>query len=130
MVAVTAVVTSVSEVPSAPIPAAVDQATVVEIPDDDTLPPGWGQWESWPVPALEPAAGVLVMREDGCVMSRQPTHGADASSSRASLPASNTTVAHLEQDPPVRRRPTSTKPRPSRRCGKSFETTGPRSTTC
>jgi hypothetical protein len=53
-----------------PVPTTVDQAAVVEIPDDDAPPPGWGQWENWPAPAPEPAAGVLVMREDGCVMPR------------------------------------------------------------
>jgi hypothetical protein len=57
-------------VPPGPVPTAVDQAAVVEIPDDDAPPPGWGQWENWPAPAPEPAAGVLVMREDGCVMPR------------------------------------------------------------
>jgi hypothetical protein len=46
MVAVTAVAAVVSKVPPAPVPAAVDQAAVVEIPDDDAPPPGWGQWES------------------------------------------------------------------------------------
>jgi hypothetical protein len=40
--------------------------------------------------------GVLVTREDGCVMPRQPTHGAEASSSCAGLPAPDVTVAHLE----------------------------------
>jgi hypothetical protein len=70
-----------------PVSAAVDQAAVVEIPDDDTPPPEWGQWENWPAPAPELAAGVLVVREDG----------GEASSSRAGLPAPNTTVAGLEQ---------------------------------
>jgi hypothetical protein len=37
------------------------------------------------------------MREDGCVMSRHPTHGAKASSSRAVLPTLDGTVACLEQ---------------------------------
>jgi hypothetical protein len=98
MVAVTAAATAMSEVPPVPVPAAVDQAAMVEIPDDDAPPPRWGQWESWPAPAPEPAAGVLVMREDGCVMPPRPTHGAEASSSRAGLPASNTTVACPEQE--------------------------------
>jgi hypothetical protein len=70
------------------------------------------------------------MREDGCVMSRQPTHGAEASSSRAGLPAPDAIVARLEQE----RGPASVLPahfneaRPSRRYGRSFETTTPRST--
>jgi predicted TIM-barrel fold metal-dependent hydrolase len=38
------------------------------------------------------------MREDDCVMSRRPAHGAEASSSRAALPASDDTVARLEQE--------------------------------
>jgi hypothetical protein len=69
----------------------------VEIPDDDAPPPGWGQWENCPAPAPEPAAGVLLMWEDGCVVPRQPTHGTKASSSSAGLPAPNVTVARPEQ---------------------------------
>jgi hypothetical protein len=38
------------------------------------------------------------MREDGRVMSGHPTHGAEASSSRATLPASGGTTARLEQE--------------------------------
>jgi hypothetical protein len=45
-VAVTTAATAASTVPPAPAPATADQATVVEIPDDDTPPPGWGQWET------------------------------------------------------------------------------------
>jgi hypothetical protein len=71
---------------------------MVEIPDDDAPPPGWGQRENWPAPAPEPAVGVLVMREDGCVMPRHPTHGAEASSSCDGLPAPDVTVARLEQE--------------------------------
>jgi hypothetical protein len=41
------------------------QATAVEIPDDDTLPPGWDQWGSLPAPAPEPQVGALVRRWDG-----------------------------------------------------------------
>jgi hypothetical protein len=96
VVAATVAATTASAVPPAPVPTTVDQAAVVEILDDDAPPPRWGQWENWPVPAPEPAVGVLVMREDGCVMPRRPTHGAEASSSPAGLPAPNTTVVHLE----------------------------------
>jgi hypothetical protein len=42
--------------------------------------------------------GVLVMREDGCVIPLRPTHDAEASSSRVGLPASNTTMACPEQE--------------------------------
>jgi hypothetical protein len=38
------------------------------------------------------------MREDGCMMPRHPTHGAEASSSRAALPAPDGTAARPEQE--------------------------------
>jgi hypothetical protein len=95
-VAVTTAATAMPTVPPVPAPAAGNRAAVVEIPDDDASPPGWGQWENWPAPAPKPAAGVLVMREDGCVMPRHSTHDAEASSSRAALPASDGTVARPE----------------------------------
>jgi hypothetical protein len=38
------------------------------------------------------------MREDGCVMPRRPTHGAEASSSRAALPAPDAVVARPKQE--------------------------------
>jgi hypothetical protein len=98
VVAVTVAVTTVSAVPPVLVPTSVDQAAVVEIPDEDAPPPGWGQWENWPVPAPEPAARVLVMQEDGCVMPRRPTHSTEASSSRAGLPAPDATVARLKQE--------------------------------
>jgi hypothetical protein len=53
-----------------------------------------------------PPAGVLVMREDDCVVPRCLMHGAEASSSRAGLPAPNTTVMRLEQE----QEPASTPP--------------------
>jgi hypothetical protein len=94
----TTAATVASVVPPTPVPVAGDQAPVVEIPDDDAPPPGWGQWENWPAPAPEPAAGVLLMREDGCMMSRHPTRGAEASSSRTGPPATDVTVARPEQE--------------------------------
>jgi hypothetical protein len=48
------------------VPTSGDHAVVVDIADDDALPPEWSQWEARPASAPEP---VLVMREDGCVMS-------------------------------------------------------------
>jgi hypothetical protein len=98
--------TAAPVVPPEPIPTAVDQAATVEIPDDDAPPPGWGQWEDWPAPAPEPSTGVLVVLEDGRVVLRRPTHGAEASSSRAGLPAPDTVVAGLEQE----REPTGAPP--------------------
>jgi hypothetical protein len=83
---------------SAPAPAGGNQVAVVEVPDDDVPPPGWGQWESLPAPALEPPVGVLGMRDDGRVMSGHPTHGAEAASSRAALPASGGTAARPEEE--------------------------------
>jgi hypothetical protein len=98
VVEATVAATAAPEVPPEPIPTAADQAAVVEIPDDDAPPPGWGQWENWPAPAPEPAAGVLVVREDGCMVPRRSSHGAEASSSHAGLPAPNTGVVGLEQE--------------------------------
>jgi hypothetical protein len=94
--AVTTTATTASTVLPAPAPAGGDRATAVEIPDDDAPPPGWGQWGNWPVPAPEPMAGVLVMREDGCVMLWHPTLGAKALLSRAALPTPDGTAAHQE----------------------------------
>jgi hypothetical protein len=79
-------------------PVSGSQAVVVEVPDDDTLPPEWDQWGGLPAPAPEPPAGVPVMRDDGCVMSGRPTDGAEASSSRAAPPASDSTAARPEQE--------------------------------
>jgi hypothetical protein len=78
----TMAVTAPSILP-APAPADGNQVAVVEIPDDDVPPLRWGQWESLPAPAPEPSVGVLVMREDGCVMSGRSAHNAEAPSSRA-----------------------------------------------
>jgi hypothetical protein len=41
---------------------------------------------------------VLVMREDGCVMSQHPAHDAEASTLRAAAPASDVAIAHPEQE--------------------------------
>jgi hypothetical protein len=96
--AATAAATAASAVPPAPVPTAVDQVAVVEIPVDDAPPPEWGQWENWPVPAPEPAVLMLVVREDDRVMPQQSTHGAEAPLSRAGLPAPDVTVARPEQE--------------------------------
>jgi hypothetical protein len=50
--------------PQEPALAGNSQATVVEILDDDTPPPGWDQWGGLPAPAPEPQAGALVRRWD------------------------------------------------------------------
>jgi hypothetical protein len=47
VVAAAVVATAASVFPPAPVSTAVDQAAVVEIPDDDAaLPPRWSQWEN------------------------------------------------------------------------------------
>jgi hypothetical protein len=51
-VAMTTTVTTPS-IPPAPAPVSGSQAAVVEIPDNDTPPPGWDQWGSLPAPAPE-----------------------------------------------------------------------------
>jgi hypothetical protein len=41
VVAATVAATAMSAVPPTPVPTVVDQAAMVEIPDDDVPPPGW-----------------------------------------------------------------------------------------
>jgi hypothetical protein len=95
--AIVTVAAVASSAPPAPAPADGSQVTVVDVPNDDVLQPGWGQWESLPAPAPEPPAGLLMMREDGYVMLGRSTHGAEASSSRAALAASGGVAARPEQ---------------------------------
>jgi hypothetical protein len=73
----------------APTLAGSSQATAVEIPDDDVPPPGWDQWASLPTSAPESQAGALVRRWDDRMVAERPRYGAEASSSRACLPASS-----------------------------------------
>jgi hypothetical protein len=99
--ATTAVMTMAVTAPSiSPVLALVSgsQAAVVEVPDDDNTPLGWDQWGSLPARALEPPVGVLVMRDDGCVMSGHPADGAEASSLYVVLPASDGAAARPEQE--------------------------------
>jgi hypothetical protein len=56
---------------------------VVEIPDDDSPPPGWDQWASFPTPSPQSQEGALVRRRDGHMVAGGRGHGAEASSSRA-----------------------------------------------
>jgi regulator of replication initiation timing len=56
---------------------------VVEIPDDDSPPPGWDQWVSFPTPSSESQEGALVRRRDSHMVAGGRGHGAEASSSRA-----------------------------------------------
>jgi hypothetical protein len=93
MAATTAV--AVTALPTSPVHAAAGSpgAAVVEIPDDnDVPPPGWDQWASAPVSAPEALAGALVARGDVSATLGHPADGVRASSSRA-RPA-----ARLEQE--------------------------------
>jgi hypothetical protein len=99
--ALTAAMTTAVTAPSIPpvlTPVSGSQVAVVEIPDNDTPPPGWDQWGNLPAPAPEPPTGVLVMRDDGGVVSGRPADGAEASSSRAVLLASDGATARPEQE--------------------------------
>jgi hypothetical protein len=99
--ALTATMTTTVTAPSVlPAPALVDdsQAAVVQIPDEDVPPPGWDQWVNLPAPALEPPTGALVVRDDGSVALGRPADGAEASSSRAVLSASDSAAAHPGQE--------------------------------
>jgi hypothetical protein len=59
---------------------------VVEIPDDNDVPPlGWDQWASALASAPEALAGALVARGDVGVAVGRPADGAGASSSRVGL---------------------------------------------
>jgi hypothetical protein len=66
-----------------PALAGSSRAVVVEISDDDSPPPGWDQWVSFPTPSLESQEGALVRRRDGHMVAGGQGHGAEASSSRA-----------------------------------------------
>jgi hypothetical protein len=93
---------AVSAPPTSPVPAAAGspRAAVVEIPDDDDVPPlGWDQWASVPVSAPEASAGALVARGDVGVTLGRPVDGARASSSRAG-PAARLEKGQEDADAP------------------------------
>jgi hypothetical protein len=70
------------EAQQGPAPAGGSRAVVVEIPNDDSPPPGWDQWVSFPTPSSESQEGALVRRRDGHMVAGGRGHGAEASSSR------------------------------------------------
>jgi hypothetical protein len=70
-----------------PALAGSSRAVVVEIPDDDSPPPGWDQWVNFPTPSPESQEGALVRRRDGHMVAGGRGHGTEASSSRASRSA-------------------------------------------
>jgi hypothetical protein len=63
-----------------PALAGSSRAVVVEIPEDDSPPPGWDQWVSFPTPSPESQEGALVRRWDGHMVAGGQGHGAEASS--------------------------------------------------
>jgi hypothetical protein len=70
----------------------------VEIPDDDSLPPGWDQWVNFPMPSPEPQEeGALVRQWDGHMVAGGRGHGAEASFSRAGRSASG--EGHVDGPP-------------------------------
>jgi hypothetical protein len=86
------------EAAQGPAPAGGSRAVVVEIPDDDSPPPGWDQWVSFPTLSPESQEGALVRRREGHMVAGGRGHGAEASSSRVGR------YAHVEGvagDPPA-----------------------------
>jgi hypothetical protein len=71
---------------------------VVEVPDDDSPPPGWDQWVSFPTFSSESQEAALVRRRDGHMVAGGRRHGAEASSSRAGHSAH---VEEIAGDPPA-----------------------------
>jgi hypothetical protein len=86
------------EAAQGPVPAGGSRAEVVEVLDDDSPPPGWDQWGSFPIRSPEPQEGALVRRHEGHMVAGDRGHGAEASSSRAGHPAQ---VEGTVDDPPA-----------------------------
>jgi hypothetical protein len=55
----------------------------VDVLDDDSPPPGWDQWASFPLRCPEPQEGDIVRRREGHMVAGDRRHGAEALSSRA-----------------------------------------------
>jgi hypothetical protein len=86
-----------AEAAQGPAPAGGSRAAVVEIPDDDSPPPGWDQWAS---STLSPGSreGALVRRREGHMVAGGRGYGTEASSSRAGHSAQ---VEGAAGDPPA-----------------------------
>jgi hypothetical protein len=87
-----------AEATQGPAPASGSRAVVVEVPDDDSPPPGWDQWVSFPTLSSESQEGALVRRRDGHMVVGGRGHGAEASSSHAGHSAK---VEGIADDPPA-----------------------------
>jgi hypothetical protein len=129
LAAMTAAVTAPS-VPPAPAPIDDSQAAVVEIPDDDVPLPGSNQWVSLPASTPEPLTGALVVRDDGgaALGARLTAPGPCRHASPSQFWVAPRHIRSRRRSAPALRRPTSSRPRPSRSCGRSFATTALRST--
>jgi hypothetical protein len=79
-------------------PAGGSRAEVVEVPDDNSPPPGWDQWARFPTLSPEPQEGALVRRREGHMVAGGRGHCAEASSSRAGHSAQ---VEGAAADPPA-----------------------------
>jgi hypothetical protein len=86
------------EATQGPAPTGGSRAAVVEIPDDDSPPPGWDQWVSFPTPSPESQEGALVRRREGHMVAGGRGRGAEASSSRVGRSAPG---EGLVGDPPA-----------------------------
>jgi hypothetical protein len=53
------------EATQGPAPVGGSRAAVVEIPDDDSPPPGWDKWVSFPMPPPESQEGAFVRWREG-----------------------------------------------------------------
>jgi hypothetical protein len=87
-----------AEATQGPAPASGSRAVVVEVPDDDSPPPEWDQWVSFPTLSSESQEGALVRQRDGYMVAGGRGHGAEASSSRAGHSAQ---VEGIAGDPPA-----------------------------
>jgi hypothetical protein len=79
-------------------PAGGSRAVVVEIPDDDSPPPEWDQWVSFPTLSPESQEGALVRRREGHMVAGGRGHDDEASSSRVGRSAP---VEGIAGDPPA-----------------------------
>jgi hypothetical protein len=66
-----------AEAAQGPAPAGGSRV-VVEVPDDDSPPPGWDQWTSFPTLSPESQEGALVRRREGHMVAGGRGHGAEA----------------------------------------------------
>jgi hypothetical protein len=87
-----------AEAAEGPASAGGFRVEVMEVPDDDSPPPGWDQWTSFPTRSPEPQEGALVRWREGHMVAGDRGHGAEASSARAGHSAQ---VEGAVGDPPA-----------------------------